>query len=415
MVPMSRSFSSELCIDPDAIRSVAAAERVDPGVLSRRVRSGSVVIMRRGERYVGVGKGLRIKVNVNLGSSNVRSVPGEEVKKAVVAEHYGADTISDLSMGRDLREVRRLIFAHTSVPITTVPIYQAAAEYGIEAMTPGDILGAIREQAREGVSSMVVHCITRDILESCRTEERVLGIVSKGGSITAAFMLHHGCENPFVEHFQEIIGIMRSRGIVLSLGNSARSGCIGDAWDEAQDEELRAHIALAKEAHRAGVQVIIEGAGGHIRYDRIAPTIRRYKKASRFPLFVAGPLPTDIALGLDHIAGCVGASAAGAAGADYLCSITPAEHLGLPTPGQVREGLVAWRIAAHIGDLARLGLDMQDRGMAEMRAKMDRPGQRMLALDPEAARVNGDDEGACTMCGDFCALRLMRKYLKGAR
>ena len=178
---------------------------------------------------------------------------------------------------------------------------------------------------------------------------------------------------------------------------------------------MRSQIALAKEAHRAGVQVIIEGAGGHIRYDRIAPTIRRYKNASRFPLFVAGPLPTDIALGLDHIAGCVGASAAGAAGADYLCSITPAEHLGLPTPGQVRQGLLAWRIAAHIGDLARLGLDMQDRTMAEKRAQMDRQGQRMSALDPEAARMNGDEDGVCTMCGDFCALRLMRRYLKGPR
>ncbi len=208
---------------------------------------------------------------------------------------------------------------------------------------------------------------------------------------------------------------MRSHGIVLSLGNSARSGCIGDAWDAAHEEELRSQIALAKEAHRAGVQVIIEGAGGHIRYDRIAPTIRRYKNASRFPLFVAGPLPTDIALGLDHIAGCVGASAAGAAGADYLCSITPAEHLGLPTPGQVRQGLLAWRIAAHIGDLARLGLDMQDRTMAEKRAQMDRQGQRMSALDPEAARMNGDEDGVCTMCGDFCALRLMRRYLKGPR
>jgi len=412
---MSQSFLSDPSRDHDAIHSVATAEQIDPEVLRRRVRSGSVVIMQRKDRYVGIGKGLRIKVNVNLGTSNVHSAPDEEVKKAVVAERYGADTISDLSMGGDLRKVRRLIFTHTSVPITTVPIYQTAAEHGIEAMTHDDILGTIRAQAREGVSSMVIHCITRDVIESCRNEERVLGIVSKGGSITAAFMLYHGCENPFVEHFQEILGIMRSHGIVLSLGNSARSGCIGDAWDEAQARELQAHVALAKEAHRSGVQVIIEGAGGHIRYDRIAPTIRRYKNASRFPLFVAGPLPTDIALGLDHIAGCAGASAAGASGADYLCSITPAEHLGLPTPEQVRQGLLAWRIAAHIGDLARLGLDMEDRMMAEKRAQMDRPGQRMLALDPEAARVNGDEDGVCTMCGDFCALRLMRRYLKGTR
>ncbi len=402
-------------LDTESIRLVADAEKVDPAVLARHVGDGSVVIMRRGDRCVGIGRGLRIKVNVNIGTSNVRSVPHEEVKKAVVAEHCGADTISDLSMGRDVEETRRLIFSHTSVPITTVPVYQAAAEQGIEGMDARDILDTVRRQAREGVSSMVVHCITRDILEACRREGRVLGLVSKGGSITAAFMLHHGCQNPFIEHFQEILGIMRSCGIVLSLGNSVRSGCIGDGWDQAQDEELHTNLALAEEAHRAGVQVIIEGAGGHIRYDRIASTIRRYRDASRFPLFVAGPLPTDIALGLDHIAGCVGASAAGAAGADYLCCITPAEHLGLPTPAQVREGLLAWRIAAHIGDLARLGLDMQDRKMAEKRALMDRKGQISLALDPEAARTSGADEETCTMCGDFCALRLMRRYLKGPR
>ncbi len=394
---------------------VANAEHVDPGDLFQDINDGRAVIMRRGNRYVGIGKGLRIKVNVNIGTSNVRSIPQDEVNKAIVAEKYGADTISDLSMGEHVEEVRRLIFEHTSVPITTVPVYQAAAEQGIEAMTTRDILDLIRTQANEGVSSMVVHCVTMDILEMCRTAERTLGIVSKGGSITAAFMLHNGCQNPFIEHFQEIIGIMRSHGIVLSLGNSVRSGCIGDGWDAAQSAELQMNIALAEEAHNAGVQVIIEGAGGHIRYDRIAPTITQYKEASRFPLFVAGPLPTDIALGLDHIAGCVGASAAGAAGADYLCCITPAEHLGLPTPEQVREGLLAWRIAAHIGDTSRLGLDVQDREMAEKRAHMDRRGQRAMAIDPEAAGKSGSDGDVCTMCGDFCALRLMRRYLKRQR
>ncbi|MFA5002854.1 MAG: phosphomethylpyrimidine synthase ThiC [Methanolinea sp.] len=409
---MSPSLQSDSYTNSYAIRSVAENEQVDPEILSRHVMDGSVVIMRRQDRCVGIGKGLRIKVNVNIGTSNVRSILQDEVKKAIIAETYGADTISDLSMGEHVAEVRRRIFEHTTVPITTVPIYQAAAEHGIEAMTTRDIVDLIRIQAREGVSSMVVHCITMEILEMCRTAKRTLGIVSKGGSITASFMLHNGCQNPFIEHFQEIIGIMRSHGIVLSLGNSVRSGCIGDGWDAAQSAELQMNIALAEEAHNAGVHVIIEGAGGHIRYDRIPPVIKRYKDASRFPLFVAGPLPTDIALGLDHIAGCVGASAAGAAGADYLCSITPAEHLGLPTPEQVREGLLAWRIAAHIGDTSRLGLDMQDRKMAEKRAHMDRRGQRAMAIDPEAAGKSDSDGDICTMCGDFCALRLMRRYLK---
>ncbi|MCU0631974.1 MAG: phosphomethylpyrimidine synthase ThiC [Methanolinea sp.] len=400
---------------PDAIHAVAVAEHTDPEELFHNVTSGSTVIMRREDRFVGIGKGLRIKVNVNIGTSNVHSFPEEEVKKAVIAERSGADTLSDLSMGERVGEIRRLIFEHTSIPITTVPVYQTAAEKGIEEMTARDILTTVRDQAREGVSSMVMHSITPGILELCRETKRTMGIVSKGGSITAAFMLQNDCQNPFLEYFDEILLIMKEHGVVLSLGNATRSGCIGDAWDAAQREELRTNIALAEKAHRAGVQVIIEGAGGHIRYDRIAPCIRHYKESSRFPLFVAGPLPTDIALGFDHIAGCVGASAAGAAGADYLCCITPAEHLGLPTPEQVREGLIAWRIAAHIGDLARYGMDIPDSKMARRRALMDRRGQLALAMDPDIARENGGDGDMCTMCGDFCALRLMRHYLKNPR
>lgn len=398
---------------PDLVQTVADAEHIDPIKLLRDINDGSAVIMCREDRCIGIGTGLRIKVNVNIGTSNARSFPRDEVEKAIVAERSGADTISDLSMGDRVGEIRRLIFEHTSIPITTVPIYQTAAEMGIEAMTARDIIATIREQSLEGVSSMVVHGITPGILELCRQKKRTMGIVSKGGSITAAFMLHNDCQNPFLEYFPEILDVMKKHDVVLSLGNAARSGCIEDAWDAAQREELRTNIELAEQAHRAGVQVIIEGAGGHIRYDRIAPCIQHYKDSSRFPLFVAGPLPTDIALGFDHIAGCVGASAAGAAGADYLCCITPAEHLGLPTPDQVREGLITWRIAAHIGDLARLGMDQPDRVMACRRAHMDRKGQLALALDPDMARERGGDGDICTMCGDFCALRLMGRYLKG--
>jgi len=394
---------------------VADAEHIDPADLSRNLADGSVVIMRRNDRYVGIGRNLRIKVNVNIGTSNVHSSPEEEVKKARTAERFGADTLSDLSMCENVREVRSLVFAHTTIPITTVPVYQTAVEIGIEDMTASDILATIREQAREGVSSMVIHTITPEILELCRQNKRTMGIVSKGGSITAAFMLHHNCPNPFLENYQEILEIIREYDIVLSLGNTARCGCIGDVPDPAQQEELRMNIALAGQAHRSGVQVIIEGAGGHVRYDRIGPAVRLYKDASVFPLFVAGPLPTDIALGYDHIAGCAGASAAGAAGADYLCCITPAEHLGLPTPDQIREGIIAWKIAAHIGDLARHGVDDADREMARRRARMDRRGQLELAMDREKVREIAGDGNVCTMCGNFCALRLMERYLKRSR
>ena len=265
------------------------------------------------------------------------------------------------------------------------------------------------------MSSWVIHCITREVLELCRRENRVLGIVSRGGSITAASMLHNDCENPFLECFPELLAIARRHGVVLSLGNSARGGCIRDGWGPAQEAELRTNVMLAEAANRAGVGVIIEGAGGHIRYDRIAPTIRRYRDASRFPLFVAGPLPTDIALGFDHIAGCAGASAAAAAGADYLCAITPTEHLGLPRPDHVREGLIAFRIAAHVGDTVRLGRDDDDLRMARMRAELDRSGQLAMAPDPDSAKRIGGGSGRCTMCGDFCAILLMREYLSRGR
>ena len=412
---MTRPFQSDTGRAPDHVRAVADAEHIDPADLSRNLADGSVVIMRRNDRYVGIGRNLRIKVNVNIGTSNVHSSPEEEVKKARTAERFGADTLSDLSMCENVREVRSLVFAHTTIPITTVPVYQTAVEIGIEDMTASDILATIREQAREGVSSMVIHTITPEILELCRQNKRTMGIVSKGGSITAAFMLHHNCPNPFLENYQEILEIIREYDIVLSLGNTARCGCIGDVPDPAQQEELRMNIALAGQAHRSGVQVIIEGAGGHVRYDRIGPAVRLYKDASVFPLFVAGPLPTDIALGYDHIAGCAGASAAGAAGADYLCCITPAEHLGLPTPDQIREGIIAWKIAAHIGDLARHGVDDADREMARRRARMDRRGQLELAMDREKVREIAGDGNVCTMCGNFCALRLMERYLKRSR
>jgi phosphomethylpyrimidine synthase len=398
-----------------AIDAVAAAEGVDPRELARNVADGSAVIMRRGDRAVGIGRGLRVKVNVNIGTSNLSSSPAEEVRKAVIAERYGADTISDLSMGEGVEETRQQILDHTTVPLTTVPVYQVASDHGIEGVTPGTIRSVLRAQAREGVSAWVIHCITREVLDLCRQEDRILGIVSRGGSITAASMLHHGSENPFLACFPDILEIAREHGVVLSLGNAARGRCIGDGWGPAQETELLTNVMLAEVAHRAGVGVIIEGAGGHVRYDRIAPTIGRIRSASRFPLFVAGPLPTDIALGFDHIAGCAGASAAAAAGADYLCAITPAEHLGLPDPGHVREGLIAFRIAAHIGDTVRLGRVGDDCLMARRRARLDRAGQIALAPDPDAARRIGGEGGRCTMCGDFCALLLMRNYLSAER
>ena len=397
-------------IPPEVCR-VAEQEKTDPELLSRHITEGRSVIMRRLDTVLGIGTGLSTKVNVNLGASSSKVSLRDEVTKAVTAERFGADTISDLSMGGDINTIRDEILHHTTLPLTTVPIYQAVAEHGLEGMTSSHLLDTIREQACQGVSSMVLHCITGTILDMLAGRERIMGVVSKGGSMTAAYMLLNQYENPFIADFDEILTIMRDHDIVLSLGNSARSGCVHDQMDAAQQEELRVNVELARYAHKEGVQVIIEGAGGHIRYDRIPAYIRICKEASPFPLFVAGPIPTDIAVGYDHIASSIGASAASAAGADYLCAITPAEHLGLPCADDIKEGLIACRIAAHVGDIAKYGSDTPDRLVAEQRADLNREAQIISSMDAVKAREIAGEEKECTMCGDFCAIRLMHRYL----
>ena len=392
------------------VRNVAMVEHVPPDVLMERVARGSVVIMTRGEVSVGIGEGLRTKVNVNLGTSSVACNPLEEVKKAIIAGKHGADTISELSMGGDITKIRGEIFKNSRIPVTTVPIYQACAEQGIKHMTWDHILDTVRMQAEEGVSSFVFHFVSNEMLALLKPKRRILGVVSKGGSITCAYMIKNQVENPFIENFDELLAIMKQYDIVLSLGNTMRSGCIHDTRDKAQIAEMKMNAELASRAHSSGVQVIIEGMGGHVRADRIAGYVKYQKGLTPFPLFVAGPLPTDVAMGYDHIAGCVGASIASGAGADYLCYITPAEHLGLPNPEQVREGLVAFRIAAHIGDSMKYGLSDEDAELAERRAELDFEGQRCHAIDPERAEEIAPRSGPCTMCGDFCAIKIMRDY-----
>ncbi len=389
---------------------VARTEGVDLPPLLSSVAEGSTVIMFRDGKSVGIGRGLKTKVNVNIGTSSLKIDPEEEVRKAIIAEKYGADTITDLSMGGDISGLRKKICENTTLPLTTVPIYQTAAEVGIESMTDEDILGNLTRQAEEGVSSFVLHCTDRAILGMLKERERIMGVVSKGGSITCAYMTINRCENPFIGNFDKILKLLKKHDIVLSLGNTMRSGCIHDERDRAQLEEIKKNVELARRANEEGVQVIIEGTGGHVRADRIAEYVRFHKQRSRFPLFVAGPLPTDVAVGYDHIAGAVGASIASGAGADYLCYITPSEHLGLPGPEQVREGLLAFRIAAHIGDSMKYGASGRDRGLAVKRAELDWEGQMGFAIDSERARELAPKEGPCTMCGDFCAIKIMKEF-----
>ncbi len=397
------------------MRHVALEEGLDVEIIRQRVANGEVVIMGR-QHPIGIGKGLRTKVNANIGTSSVAVDPGLEAQKATIAVKYGADTISDLSMGGDIVQIRRGISRAVPVPLTTVPVYQTVAEHGsFRSITQEDIIETIRKQAREGVSSVVIHAgLTLEMLSMLREAQRVMGMVSKGGSLTSAWMIEHESENPFLENFDEILEILRAGDTVLSLGNAMRSGCIHDTRDNPQLLEIRKNAALGEQANKADVQVIIEGMGGHVWIGDIKKYVKYHKKIiNNRPLFVAGPLPIDVAVGYDHIAACVGASLASGAGADYLCAVTPSEHLALPNLNQVREGVIAFRIAAHIGDSIKYGPSDKDLELARMRRSRDWEAQFELALDGERAREIHPQARGCTMCGEYCALVLMDRYLGG--
>ena len=391
---------------------IVKTEGLDENAVLSNVANGSLVVMvRQGSRPVGIGKGVSTKINVNLGTSSASIDPLAEMEKVRIADKYGADTITDLSMGGDILKIRKMVFENTTLPITTVPIYQSIVEHGMNDVKKDDIISNLKSHVNEGVSSVVLHCVDKSMLEKLRGAGRVMGMVSKGGSFTSVYMLSNGCENPFIENFDEVLGILKKNDVVLSLGNTMRSGCIHDIRDGAQEMELNTNARLAKKANEQGVQAIIEGMGGHLQANHISESVRFYKSRSEFPLFVAGPLPTDIALGYDHIAGAVGASMAIGAGADYMCYITPSEHLSLPTPEQVREGLIAFKIAAHIGDSIKYDISDRDLMLAKKRAKFDWDGQVELAIDPDKPTNMCPVEGPCTMCGEYCAIKIMSDYL----
>ncbi|MGP8322119.1 MAG: phosphomethylpyrimidine synthase ThiC [Methanosarcinaceae archaeon] len=394
------------------MEQVAKTEGLDEDTVILNVANGSLVIMLRKENSpVAIGNGVSTKINVNLGTSSVSINPKYEIEKVKIAEKYGADTITDLSMGGDISGIRRMVFENTTLPITTVPIYQSIVENGIKDVSEDDIFTNLKDHVNEGVSSVVLHCVNKSMLEKLKGTRRVMGMVSKGGAFTSVYMLRNGCENPFIENFDKVLEILRKNDVVLSLGNSMRSGCIHDLRDGAQEMEINTNTRLANIANEQGVQVIIEGMGGHVQTNNISESVQFYKSRSDFPLFVAGPLPTDIALGYDHIAGAIGASMAIGAGADYMCYITPSEHLSLPTPAHVREGLIAFKIAAHIGDSIKYGASDRDLMLAKKRAKFDWAAQLKLAIDPDKPENMCPVEGPCSMCGEYCAIKIMSDYL----
>jgi phosphomethylpyrimidine synthase len=425
MTQRQRALRGE--ITPE-IEQVARDEGLQPAKVLDLVKAGKVVILKNAlhdVRPVGVGEGLRTKVNANIGSSPYHMVVEEEIEKLRVAVDAGADAVMDLSLGQFLNRIRREILKRSPVPVGTVPIYQVGFELSrkqkrIEEMTLGDFLRVMEKQAREGVDFMTVHAgTTRRAWELMKSGGRVLNVVSRGGSMLVAWMEANGKENPLYEGFEEILDIAEEYDITLSLGDGMRPGAIADAGDKPQIEELITLAELGARCLERGVQVMIEGPG-HVPLAQIETNIRIQKSLTRgLPFYILGPLPTDVAPGYDHIAGAVGGALAGAAGADFLCYLTPAEHLRLPTPQDVREGVIVARIAAHIADLAK-GIPSaweHDMAMSEARARLDWDAMFRLAIDPDKARRYREESEAagedfCTMCGEFCAVKALKNILK---
>ncbi len=412
----------------DQIRVAAAAEGMDPEVLRRRIVDGTAIvchnIKRQGGKPLAVGQGLRTKVNANIGTSKDDVSIDKELEKARVAVAACADALMDLSTGGPVDEIRAAIIRETDACIGSVPLYQAAVDTvlrqkkAIVDMTVEDIFAGVVKHLEDGVDFITVHCgVTRSTVERMNREGRIMEVVSRGGSFTVEWMAHNEAENPLYEHFDRLLEIVRPYDAVLSLGDGFRPGCLEDATDRAQIHELILLGELTQRAREAGIQVMVEGPG-HVPIDQIETNIKLQKQLCHgAPFYVLGPLVTDIAPGYDHITCAIGGALAGAAGADFLCYVTPSEHLRLPTVEDVHEGVMAARIAAHAADIAKgvPGAREKDAAMARCRKALDWEGQFKLAIDPHKARSmraeSGVDEehGACTMCGEFCAYKVMNE------
>ncbi len=409
------------------MRLVAQHEGVEAEFVREGVAQGTIVIPANTNHAnlapSGIGHGLRTKVNANIGTSSAFGSVDTELEKLRVAARSGADTVMDLSTGGDIPAIRRAIIAASSLPIGTVPIYQAGIEatdkYGaIVKMTADDLFAVIEEHARDGVDFITVHCgVTRSAIARLKEQERVTDVVSRGGAFLIGWIFHNERENPLYEHYDRLLEIAREYDVTLSLGDGMRPGSLADATDRAQVEELLTLGELVGRAQQAGVQVMVEGPG-HLPMDQIETNVRLEKTICKgAPFYVLGPLVTDVAAGYDHITGAIGGAIAAAAGADYLCYVTPSEHLSLPGPEDVKQGVIASRIAAHAADIVKgvRRAEQWDGKMAEARKRLDWEEQARLSLDPERSRKvhakHASAGSACSMCGEFCAMELVEKYL----
>ncbi len=411
----------------DEVKLVAKMEGIDELKLCRRIAEGRAIVIRNikePERISGVGLGLRTKVNVNIGTSSEVVDLEAELEKVRIANKWG-DTLMDLSTGGDLDEIRRAIIRESKVPVGTVPTYQAFIDAfkkrgGGAYFTEDDLFNVIERHLRDGVAFMTIHAaLTRDLALRALRSDRVIKVVSRGGDMLIGWMLHNNAENPLHARWDYVMELFSQYDAVISIGDALRPGATADSHDELHVAELIEAARLVKRARKAGVQVMVEGPG-HMPLNEVIWDVKLMKKLTGgAPYYVLGPLPTDVAAPYDHIAGAMGAALAGAAGADLLCYLTPAEHLGLPTPKQVEEGAIAFRIAAHVADVVKLGRRARawDNEVSDYRGRLMWREMISKLIDPDRAwaiytqygepRVRG-----CTMCGGYCPMLMVMQQVR---
>ncbi len=414
----------------EAMKAVAADEKLDPEYVRKMVAKGYIAIPDNNQREtvaVGIGENLRTKVNATIGTSTDINDLDMELAKAKAAEDAGADTLMELSIGGDLDNIRRTVLANTDKPVGSVPIYQTAVET-IEKegspiyMEPDDMLKNIEKQAKDGIDFMAIHCsVNRETLKRLKRQGRKGGLVSRGGSFISSWMVHNDCENPLYESYDQVLDIVEEYDVCLSMANAMRAGALTDSTDRAQIQELIVLGELVDRARERGVQTIVEGPG-HIPINEIETNINIQKKMCRnAPFYMLGPIVTDIAPAYDHIVSAIGAAQCARYGANFICYVTPAEHLALPDVEDVREGVIATRIGAHAGDIA---IDMErfgqeDLAMADARKALNWEEQYSHAMWPEDARAIRDKrppeaDDTCTMCGNYCAIKIVNQWLDKA-
>ena len=411
-----------------AIDAVAKAEGIDPEIVRSCVAKGLIAIPinnRREIRPVGIGKYMSTKINANVGTSRDCIDIDAEIEKAKTAEAFGAHAVMDLSTGGNLDEIRTRILKSVNIPVGTVPIYQAAASRKVVVeMTSDDMFNAVRKHAEQGVDFVTVHAgVNLNSLERLRQSERIMNVVSRGGSFTLAWMLHNGEDNPFYAEYDYLLEIAKEYDMTLSLGDGMRPGCIADASDRPKFMEFITLGELVKRARAANVQTFVEGPG-HVPLNEIELSVRGMKElCNDAPLYLLGPLVTDIAPGFDHITGAIGGAVAGMHGTDFLCMVTPSEHLALPTLDDIKEGLLVTKVAAHTIDLIKEGPRERawekEVAMAYARRDLDWVMEFELAIDGNRARkirnARITESDTCSMCGDLCALKIVKEAFDGKK